>query len=109
MIRTVRDADNRFCSCPIFMEVKAKVDQPETKMTMDYRQDPEPYFNDNDGQLDGYEGGNMKATIHIKGTKMIPVKEFNNMYNEFMSDNRILHTPDIYNDILSEVVSATEI
>lgn len=109
MIITVRDAENWFCGCPIFMEVEVKVNQPETKMIMDYRKDPEPYFNDDDGQLDGYEGGSMKVTIHIKSTKMIPIKEFNNMYNEFMSDNRILRTSDIYDDILSEVVSATEI
>jgi hypothetical protein len=109
MICTVRDADGRFCGCPIFMEVKVKVNQPETKMIMDSRHDPEPYFSKDDGYMEGYDGGLMKATIHIKGTKMIPIKEFNNMYNTFMVEHQILRTSDIYDDILSEVVSATEI
>ena len=109
MIRTVRDDAGRFCGCPIFMEVNVKVNQPETKMIMDSRNDPEPYFNDDDGQLDGYEGGSMKVTIHIKGTKMIPIKEFNTMYNKFMIEHQILRTSDIYNDILNEVVCGTEI
>ena len=109
MITTVRDADHRFCDCPIFMEVKVKVNQPDTKMTMDDRKDPEPYFNKDDGYMEGYDGGLMKVTIHIKGTKMIPINDFNNMYNEFIIDNNILRTSDLYNDILSEVVRATEI
>lgn len=109
MTITVRDANHRFCDCPIFMAVTVKVNQPDTKMTMDDRQDPEPCYNDDDGQLDGYEGGSMKVTIHIKGTKMIPIKEFNDMYNEFIIANNILRTSDTYNDVLSEVTRATEI
>lgn len=109
MIITVRDADGRFSGCPIFMEVKVKVNQPNTKMTVDYRHDPEPYFNKDDGYMEGYEGGLMKVTIHIKGSKMIPIKELNSMYNDFVIDHQIERTTDLYNDILSEVFSATEI
>ena len=110
MIITVRDVNpKRFCDCPIFMQVKVKINQPETEMLLVSRDDPKPYFNDDDGQLDGYEGGFIDVVIHIKGSKMIPIKEFNYMYNEFMINNQISRTSDLYDEVLSEVVSATEI
>lgn len=109
MITIFRYADNRFFDHTMFMSVTVEVDQPDNKITVDEVADPWAYFNDDDGQLDGYEGGEMKITIHIKGSKMIPIKEFNNMYNDFVIDHQIERTTDLYNDILSEVVRATEI